>query len=287
LSRKSGGTTWKLTDGHHHVIAGGWEGDPGAAFLNPSGFSLQIMNCGHAATPDTMQCARSALSTTSEGHYERVDDIYSLGTKTFAAGASPVMANVLYRGARYIELFALSTDNQIWQKRYHVPSNSWGIWYQVPSLSGGFKSDPAAATYTASGDLLIVCARFGSSDQISCNKQVYGNGGTISWGGWNTVPGFISNVLEPSITRSANSVHLFSTHFSTFENTASFPLGGGSWSGTTLVGAGNSFLSGPSACASVVISGPNMATVAKGGDSAFWHGAINTAGWNWTQIQVD
>ena len=74
--------SWRMWDGHHLYIAGGYDGDPAAAYLRPDGSSNVIMNCGHAATgPGYMYCARAQLHREAGGHYETLE----IPTKSLAA----------------------------------------------------------------------------------------------------------------------------------------------------------------------------------------------------------
>jgi hypothetical protein len=293
VNKVVGGVGWKLTDCHHHTIAGNYDGDPGAAFLSPNDQNTTIMNCGHAATgPGYMYCMRGHLNDVPNGHYDPAGDDapYQLGTGTFNPGSSPSMANTFYQGANGIVLFALGQNGQIWYAGYHVPSNSWNSWFMVPPpYLGSFNSNPAVTTYTSAGDLVMVCARLAATNQIACNKQEYGNGGSIHWAGWVTVSSFPTVGFKPSLVRSTNLVHLFGVGYSSTVQTSSFPVGGGTWSSVTQVGNAVAFISGPAETASLSYPGTQVMSVAKGTDSAFYFSSGSAQfGWtNWQQIQVN
>jgi len=281
----------------HTNLTGGYDGDPAAAYIVPG--LPTIMNCGHSATGPGIYCIRGHVG--NPGHYESAEvEPYRVGGGTFDPGTSPVLVHVVYQSADNLNLFARGQNGQIWYANYHQPSNSWNSWFQIPDLPGDtFSSDPAAWAYTPGDTVVMVCARTQLGAQIRCNQQQFGNGGTIFWAGWNTVPGQPSTAYKPALARGAGSVYLFgirnvvSPNFQEWFTT--FPVGGGSFAPFASVSGGSSgFNSGPTAVASTLPGvGPQVMTVGRRSDSAFWY-AVGGPGddgktltWRaWTKIDV-
>jgi hypothetical protein len=300
ISKTGSGVGWNLTDGHHTFIQGGYDGKPAASYLAPG--STITMTCGHSATPPGyMYCNTGELDRQIGGHYETFERrAYTVGTGTFPAGASPVLAYRKNQGTNWMILCARGMNDQIWCSGYS--GGKWAGWSQIPApLSDSFYGDPALSSYVAANDLLMVCARKRSSQKIACAKQVYGPFGSLEWSSWDTVPNQPDTVFGPALTRGYSSVFLFGIRSGAWDEAyTTAPLDSGAWASYTgPIGLGSS-LSTPSAIGSQSsFSGSGIShvlNVAQAGDGAYWFtlggpnsGTLNTTFiWgDWTQIQVN
>ena len=257
---------WYKTSGHHHTIAGGYDGDPTALYIPGTD---QILTCGHSATsPGYMFCTR--LRKADRDHFPNVYGPDQVGVGTFYPGSNPVLVD----GGLgvYLYLFARGTNNQIWYAVYTISTHSWVGWYQIPSPPGDtFASDPGAAA-TDSSDHVMVCARLQSNQQVACNK-LYGG-----WGTWSTVQNQPATAFKPGMAKGYSSMLLFGVRENVSPNHdlayTTSPTGGnaGLW-GTYVapVGGGYNLSSGPSVVVNRALPQPRALAAARGGDNAFWY----------------
>jgi hypothetical protein len=161
-------------------------------------------------------------------------------------------------------------------------TDEWSGWSPLPTIFGGFDSDPAAVATTANGGILETCAHNAGNRYVCATYSPTGG-----WNGWYWAGLQDHAVAKPALVRSSYATYLLAVGYaSPYHEYASYSVNGWlSWTADVQVGSGYNFLSAPAAVA--VTTSPTVFTVGRAGDSHFWFDTGSSAGWDgWTLIQA-
>jgi hypothetical protein len=285
---------WYVTNGDLFSGGGasGWDGDPAVAYSDTGTSNFWV--CAHDSAQNGgiyCQSGHMMVNCDTVPTYDPVTggdaNPIRIGTRAFDAGSSPALVRVESVFHTWlVDLFARGQNGQIWSS-YHFDTSvhsSWGAWTQLPALSGGFDSAPAATLYSTGR--VIVCARKASNGHYACVNQEFGPVGSLQWGNWTEVSGYPVVTSKPALATDSNSIYLFGILGGDHRmSVSSLPLGGGVWSANTVIDAGYNFAYGPGA---IRVSPSSKAmVVGTGGNSQFWWTTGSASAWTsgWQQAQ--